>query len=62
MFKITYFRSPEPQENDQTIVVQKTLKNSVTKPYFSDFEAKLSQNGGRILRGAGVQHPSLFRP
>jgi hypothetical protein len=60
--KITHFRSPEPQENDQNTVVQKTLKNSVTKPYFSDFEAKLSQNGTSILRGDGVQHPSLFRP
>ena len=43
--KVTHFGSPEPQENDQKTVVEKTLKNSVTKPYFSDFEAKLFQNG-----------------
>ena len=62
MSKISYFRSPEPQENDQKTVVQKTLENNVTTPYLSDFEAKLSQNGTSILRAAGVQHPSLFRP
>ena len=62
MSKITHFRNPEPQENDQKTVVQKTLKNSVTKPYFSDFEAKLSQKGLSILPGEGYNHPSLFRP
>ena len=60
--KITQFRSPEPQENDQKTVVEKTLNNSVTKPYFSDFEAKLSQNGTGILRADALQHPSLFQP
>ena len=60
MSKITHFRSPEPQENDQKTVVQQTLKNSVTKPYFSDFEKKLSENGGTILRAEGYEHPSLF--
>ena len=62
MSKITHFRNPETQENDQKTVVQTTLKNSVTKPYFSDFEAKLSQNGTSILRADALQHPSLFRP
>ena len=62
MSKITHFTNPEPQENDQKTVVQKTLKNSVTKPYFSNFEAKLPENGGTILRGEGYKHPSLFRP
>ena len=61
MSKIIYFRSPEPQENDQKTVVQKTLKNSVTKPDFSDFEPTLSQNGTSILPGEGYEHPSLFR-
>ena len=61
MSKITHFRNPEPQENDQKIVVQKTLKNSVTKPYFSDLEAKMSENGRSILPGEGYEHPSLFR-
>ena len=60
--KITYFRSPEPQENDKKTAVQKTLKNSVTKPYFSNFELKLFQNGGTILRGDALQHPSRVRP
>ena len=62
MSKITHFRNPEPQENDQKTVVQKTLKKIVTKPYFSNFETKLFQNGTSILRGEGVQHPSLFQP
>ena len=55
-------KSPEPQENDQKTVVEKTIKNSATKPYFSDFEAKLSQRGMRILRADALQHPSLFQP
>ena len=62
MSKITHFGSPEPQENNQKTLVQKALKHSVTNTYFSDFEAKLSQLGGTILRADGVQHPSLFRP
>ncbi len=61
MSKITHFRNPEPQENDQKTVVQKTLKNNVTKPYFSEFEPKMSQNGTRILPADALQHPSLFR-
>ncbi len=28
MSKITHFRNPEPQENDQKTVVQKTIKNN----------------------------------
>ena len=59
MSKITHFRNPEPQENDQKTVVQKALKNSVT-PYFSEFELKMIQNGTSILPGDALQHPSLF--
>ena len=62
MSKITHFRNPEPQENDQKTVVEKAFKHSVTKPYFSDFEAKLFQNGTSILRADALQHPSLFQP
>ena len=62
MSKITPFRNPEPQENDQKTGVQKALKNSVTKPYFSDFEMKLSENRGAILPAEGYEHPSLFQP
>ena len=62
MSKIINFRSREPQENNQKTLVQQTLKNTVTKTYVSDFEAKLSQNGTRILRADALQHHSLFRP
>ena len=62
MSKITHFKRPEHQENDQKTVAQQTLKNSVTKTYFSDFGAKLSENRGTILPGEGYEHPSLFSP